>query len=133
LFGIEGREGTYRDADDGELSQSNVEHGRVDSTIRFRMELAPHASGRVCYWIAAGTSLREALYVHKHVTDMEVITHLHETSAYWKEWLRPADRAAERLNPAFKENFLKSVLILKSQIDQHGAIMASTDTTMLNY
>lgn len=133
LFGIEGREGTYRDADDGELSQSNVEHGRVDSTIRFRMELAPHASGRVCYWIAAGTSLREALYVHKHVTDMEVINHLHETSAYWKEWLRPADRAAERLNPAFKENFLKSVLILKSQIDQHGAIMASTDTTMLNY
>lgn len=36
LFGIEGRDGTYRDAEDGELSMSPVKHGRVDSTIRFR-------------------------------------------------------------------------------------------------
>lgn len=33
LFGIEGKEGTYRDADDGKLECNNVEHGRVDSTI----------------------------------------------------------------------------------------------------
>ena len=35
LFGIEGKMGTYCDADDGELTTNNVEHGRVDSTIRF--------------------------------------------------------------------------------------------------
>jgi len=33
LFGIENREGTYRDAEDGDLNANNVEHGRVDSTI----------------------------------------------------------------------------------------------------
>ena len=37
VFGREGREGTYRDADDGELSNSTAEHGRVDSTIRFKL------------------------------------------------------------------------------------------------
>src|SRR5690606_30452971 len=67
LFGIEGREGTYRDAEDGELTSCNVEHGRVDSTLRFQMELEPGASSVVEYWIAAGTSLRDALYVHKSV------------------------------------------------------------------
>lgn len=133
LFGIEGREGTYRDADDGELSGCNVEHGRVDSTLRFRLELAPHASGRVHYWIAAGTSLREALYVHKHIGELTVPNRLQETALYWKEWLAPAKHAAEQMEPAFRDSFLKSALILKSQIDKRGAIMASTDTTMLNY
>lgn len=133
LFGIEGREGTYRDADDGELSMSNVEHGRVDSTLRFRMELAPHSSARVQYWIAAGTSLRDALYVHKHMAETDIPEHLQQVDAFWKEWLKPAKHAGEKIDPEFRDSFLKSVLILKSQIDERGAIMASTDTTMLNY
>ena len=133
LFEIEGREGTYRDADDGELSMCNVEHGRVDSTLRFKMELGPHSSARVQYWIAAGTSLRDALYVHKHMLETSVPEHLEHVEAYWKKWLEPARQVAEKIDPAFQESFLRSVLLLKSQIDERGAIMASTDTTMLNY
>lgn len=133
LFGIEGHEGTYRDADDGELSGCNVEHGRVDSTLRFRMTIEPGASSDVQYWIAAGTSLREALYVHKHVSEKGLQHCLSETEAYWKKWLVPAKAMADKIDPAFRETFVKSALILKSQIDKRGAIMASTDTTMLNY
>lgn len=133
LFGIEGREGTYRDADDGELSSCNVEHGRVDSTIRFKMYIEPHNSAVIDYWIAAGTSLRDALYVHKSMSEVGVESRLEETANDWKKWLEPANRAAEKLDPVFKETFIKSVLILKSQIDKRGATIASTDTTMLNY
>lgn len=133
IFGIEGREGTYRDADDGELSFCNVEHGRVDSTIRFKMELEPHGSGRVYYWVAAGTSLREALYVNRHLSDTDVPTHLHETAMHWQEWLEPAEKASQGISEEFRDSFLKSALIIKSQIDNRGAIMASTDTAMLNY
>src|SRR5690606_11154835 len=38
-YGIEGKEGTFRDAEDGELSGSAVEHGGVDSVIRFACNL----------------------------------------------------------------------------------------------
>ncbi len=133
LFGIEGHEGTYRDADDGELSGCNVEHGRVDSTLRFKMTLEANATSEVHYWIAAGTSLREALYVHKHISEKGVPHALGEVARFWQEWLEPAKVAAGKIDPAYRDNFLKSVLILKSQIDKRGAIMASTDTTMLNY
>lgn len=133
LFGIEGREGTYRDADDGELSGCNVEHGRVDSTLRFKMTLEAGSSREVQYWIAAGTSLREALYVHRHISEKGLLSRLDETALFWKEWLKPAKGAAEKIDSAYRESFLKSVLIVKSQIDKRGAIMASTDTTMLNY
>jgi GH15 family glucan-1,4-alpha-glucosidase len=133
LFGIEGYEGTYRDADDGELSGANVEHGRVDSTLRFQMILDGHASSEVDYWIAAGTSLREALHVHKYISEKGVSQCLTDVARFWQEWLKPAKAAAEKIDPVFHDSFLKSVLILKSQIDKRGAIMASTDTTMLNY
>lgn len=133
LFGIEGREGTYRDADDGELSLCNVEHGRVDSTLRFKMDIDAHAAVQVQYWIAAGTSLRDALSVHKYMREVGINRSLEDVSVFWKEWLKPAKRAADKIDPAFKNSFLKSVLILKSQIDKGGATMASTDTTMLNY
>ena len=133
LFGIEGHEGTYRDADDGELSNSQVERGRVDSTIRFRLEIEALGSARVHYWIAAGTSRREALYVHKQVLDDGLPARLHATADWWYEWMQPARLVAEKIAPEHRQNFLRSVMIIKSQIDKRGAVIASTDTAMLNH
>lgn len=133
LFGIEGREGTYRDADDGELSFGNVEHGRVDSIVRFLMRVPGHSSVRAHYWIAAGTSTREALYVHKQIQEEGVLARLHKTADWWHEWLQPALDIIPRISQSHRETFLRSLMIIKSQIDKRGAIMASTDTSMLNY
>lgn len=133
LFGIEGREGTYRDADDGELSFCTVEHGRVDSTLRFKLHIDPQSSQRVHYWVAAGTSTREALYIHKQIREDGVSKRLHSTAAWWHEWLAPALRISEKIAPEFQESFLRSTMVIKSQIDKRGAVMASTDTAMLNY
>ncbi|HMH69871.1 MAG TPA: glycoside hydrolase family 15 protein [Candidatus Saccharimonadales bacterium] len=133
LFDIEGWEGTYRDADDGELSMGAVEHGRVDSTLRFKLTMGPHDSKRVHYWIAAGTSSREALYIHNQIRRDSVPKRLHDTAAWWREWLEPAVKVAEKIAPEYQDSFLRSVMIIKSQTDKRGAVIASTDTTMLNY
>lgn len=133
LFGIEGHEGTWRDADDGELSMSAVEHGRVDSVLRFKLQVGAHSSQRVHYWIAAGTSTREALYIHKQIKEDGLVKRLHSTATWWREWLAPALRIVEKLDEDAHESFLRSVMIIKSQIDKRGAVMASTDTAMLNY
>lgn len=133
LFGIEGYEGTYRDADDGDLSFSSVEHGRVDSTLRFKLNIGAHSSQRVHYWIAAGTSTREALYIHKQISADGLPKRLHSTADWWRQWLTPATQTAEKLAPEHRDSFLKSVMIIKSQIDKRGAVIASTDTAVLNY
>jgi GH15 family glucan-1,4-alpha-glucosidase len=133
LFGIEGREGTYRDADDGELSFSNVEHGRVDSTIRFLLNIDANSSQRVHYWIAAGTSSREALYIHRQIREDGLLKRLHMTAEWWQKWLEPAVHVAEKIAPEYQESFIRSAMIVKSQIDKRGAVIASTDSTMLNY
>lgn len=133
LFGIEGREGSYRDADDGELSHCNVEHGQVDSVLRFKLDLAAHSSQRVHYWIAAGTSMREALSVHRQVREDGLQQRLSQTAHWWHDWLQPALQASSKIDPDHRDNFIRSVMIIKSQIDKRGAVIASTDTTMLNY
>lgn len=133
LFGIEGREGTYRDAEDGELSGCVVEHGRVDSTLRFKYTIAPHSSVRLHYWVACGTSTREALYIHKQLISQGVHRRLDVTSKWWHKWLEPAKAAAAKIDASHRDSFLRSCMIIKSQIDKRGAVIASTDTTMLNY
>lgn len=133
LFDIEGREGTYRDADDGELSGNSVEHGRVDSTLRFRFVLSAHASGRVRYWIAAGTTTREALHVHRQIANTKISERMEKNAHWWHQWLKPAMKVADKIESAHRETFLRSVLLIKSQIDKRGAVIASTDSAMLNY
>ncbi len=133
LFGIEGREGSHRDADDGELSFSNVEHGRVDSVLRFKLVIAGHSSSRVHYWIAAGTSMREALGYHEQIKKEGLLKRLHHSAEWWRVWLKPTLQTAEKVDPEFRESFIRSAMIIKSQIDSRGAVIASTDTTMLNY
>lgn len=133
VFGIEGREGSYRDADDGELSGNNVDHGKVDSILRFSVTLAAKSSDRIHYWIAAGTSTREALYIHNKIKQQGVQARLHRTANWWQEWLEPAHVVAEKLPEEYRESFIQSVMIIKSQIDKRGAVIASTDSSILNY
>lgn len=133
VFGIEGKEGTFRDAEDGELSMSHVEHGRVDSVLRFRLTLGAHESGRVYYWIAAGTSMRDALSAHKMLCNDGVNARMHATLRWWQHWLEPAEQVIDRLHEKYHDDFRRSLMIMKSHIDSRGAVIASTDSAMLNY
>ena len=59
-YGIENKAGTYIDAEDGELSNNAVEHGGVDSVIRFCANFEPKSSKLLNYWIIASSSQSDA-------------------------------------------------------------------------
>jgi len=133
LFGIEGHEGSFRDAEDGKLEGNNVEHGRVDSVIGFTLNIGAKSSERVHYWISAGMSIREALYIHKQVDDEGMMKRLHLTADWWHKWLEPVLQVAPNVPKDHQQLFINSMMIMKSQMDKRGATIASTDSTMLNY
>jgi GH15 family glucan-1,4-alpha-glucosidase len=133
LFGYEGKKGTYCDAEDGELGLNSVEHGRVDSTVRFKINVEANSSQRAHYWIAAGTSTQEAISIHKKIQADSAMSNLRRTADWWNEWFEPTYAVIDKIAPNHRNTFLQSVMIIKSQIDKHGAIIASTDTSMLNY
>lgn len=133
LFGIEGRQGTFYDAIDGELTMNDVEHGRVDSTIRFKLQVGANSSQRVQYWVAAGKSNHEAIKLHKQMQHEGALYYMKQTADWWNDWLKPTFAIVNKIPENHRYMFLQSIMIIKSQIDKRGAIIASTDTSMLNY
>lgn len=133
LFGIEGREGTFRDAEDGNLYPNNVEHGRVDSTIGFNLDIAAKSSARVQYWIAVGPSIEQALIINTKLRQNGVLKKMSRTADWWHEWLELTKTTTDKLDPKYRTTFIESMMIIKSQIDKRGAIIASTDASLLNY
>lgn len=132
LFGIEGHEGTYKDAEDGQLANNTVEHGRVDSTIGFTMSIQAHGSKRVYYWITAATTTQDAVALHDTIQEKKnAIQRLLATNAWWADWLKPAQSVAAHLPEEFQASFITSVLLIKSHISHNGAVIASTDSTLL--
>lgn len=132
LFGIEGHEGTYRDAEDGVLANNSVEHGRVDSIIGFTLSIQPHGSKRVYYWITAATSTQEAIVLHDTIQEKKnAVQRLLATNAWWTDWLKPALATAQHIPEEFRDSFITSVLLIKSHISHNGAVIASTDSTLL--
>jgi len=47
LMGIEGKEGTWKDAEDGQLERNAIEHGSVDSVIQFNLNLISNGEDTV--------------------------------------------------------------------------------------
>jgi len=133
LHGIEGRLGTYEDADDGELSNNNVEHGRVDSTIRFSLSIDGQSQSDVNYWIAAGASREDALTAHKLYQNGGLNERLEATQEHWHQWSEVSKSSLNLIEGEFRADALKSLLIVKSHIDKRGAVIASADSEMLNY
>lgn len=125
--------GTYRDAEDGELSSNNVEHGTVDSVIGFSQHLEAHGSSRVTYWIAAAKTQQAAIDLHRSIREQGVFERIKVTHEYWQQWLAPAEKTIAQMPEELRTSVRKSLLVLKTHIDKHGAVIASTDTTMKNY
>lgn len=133
VFGIEGKDGTFRDAEDGELSGNAVEHGQVDSCIRINLDIEPHGSGRVNYWVACGKTLKNTTNLHKAIVHDTIHHRQQVTAASWHFWLDKSAELRGQIPHGYKEAFTKSLLLVKSHCDSRGGIIASTDTAMLNY
>lgn len=124
LFG-DGRDGTWRDADDGELSGSSSSLGQVDSTIRFSMTIGGMSSRRVHYWLAASSSVRGAIKLHREIKKVGVYKSVELTTDWWRKWLAPSLKVGERLSPSYRRSFAESLMLVRSQIDRRGAIITN--------
>lgn len=133
VYGIEGKEGTWRDAEDGILSGNAVEHGSVDSVMGFNLQLEAHGSKRVTYWVTAGLEHREAIHIFKRIRIEGVHKRMLKTSDSWRKWLQPVNNYLYHVDAEFADPLVKSLMIIKAHIDKRGAVIAATDTTMRNY
>lgn len=132
-YQFEGKEGSYKDAEDGVLTKNAVEHGSVDSVIRFCASCESNKKSRIYYWIAAGKSLDEAYELNDMVLRKTPEGILHSTESYWQAWLNTQPIHAEPLTKKQKRLFDTSLFILRSHFDKGGSVIASADSEMIEY
>lgn len=133
LAGIEGHEGSFRDAEDGELSGNAVEHGSVDSVMRIVLDLTSGATSDVYYFATASTSMNDALQLSDTIKQSDIEDRFAVTTRFWKEWMEKTEGVSKQLPQKYRDSFRKSLLIMKTHADKRGAVIASLDTQMLNY
>jgi GH15 family glucan-1,4-alpha-glucosidase len=131
--GIEGKEGTFRDAEDGELSGSLVEHGGVDSVIRLQLQLAGSGSRRVDYWTVACDSQHDAEMIHKNILAKGLAARQESTRQSYAEWMSRATANLDAIEPRYQSLYKKSLLVVKAHMDNHGGVIASADSSIYNY
>ena len=133
LFGIEGKEGTYLDANDGVLEKNPIEHGSVDSVLGLSFSILGNKSNDAYYWIVCGKSIPEV-----HTLDELVLSDSPErliatTEAYWHAWLDKEKTDLSLLAPELQTLYKRSLMVMRVHADNHGGIIASSDTDMLHH
>ncbi|MBP7842397.1 glycoside hydrolase family 15 protein [Candidatus Woesebacteria bacterium] len=132
-YQFEGKEGSYRDAEDGSLSKNAVEHGSVDSVVRFCTSCENKKKTRIYYWISAGKSLDEAYELNDMVLRKTPEGMLHSTESYWTAWLSTRSEETKILKKEHKKLFDTSLFVLRSHFDVGGSVIASADSEMIEY
>jgi GH15 family glucan-1,4-alpha-glucosidase len=126
--GANGAEGTWRDAEDGELGGNPIAQGSVDSTLGISLTVPARGAAEADYWMAAGRNFREVSTIDRVVRDKSPGALVSRTHHYWHLWVGKEQRGLADLSPLLVERYNQSLLIIRTQIDHGGAITAANDT-----
>lgn len=130
---VPGREGTWKDAEDGELSGNPISWGSADSTIGIWLQLPSGGKAEAFYWVAAGTLYHEVAQLNHEVIEKTPIALIKRTSNYWEAWVQKGSRSFGDLPKTVTDIFNRSLLILRTQIDNRGAIIAANDSDIVRF
>jgi len=126
-----GLEGTWRDAEDGVLSKNPVDHGSVDSCVGFEVQLTAKGQESLYYWIAVGHTLVEARELNHYIIERRPQHLLETTKDFWRAWVDMYKFEFLDLSDHVVELFKTSLLIIRTHVDNRGAIIASADSDFL--
>ena len=120
-------EGTWRDAEDGLLGRNPIAQGSVDSTVGFNLTVPPNGKANLVYWLAAGRTYSEVAGLDDRIRTSRPQRMIDRTEAYWKMFgdIRRPD--LEEIDEDIRDLFVRSLLVVRTQIDDGGGIIAAND------
>ena len=131
--GFHGAEGTWRDAEDGHLQGNAIAQGAVDSTVSHHINIEAEGERTVYMAIIAGESRDELIELHKWLLKMGPQGVLDRTGAYWRLWVGGTNINFGNLPAKVVEIFKRSLLVVRTQIDNNGAICAANDSDIMQF
>ncbi|MBI5248743.1 MAG: glycoside hydrolase family 15 protein [Desulfomonile tiedjei] len=131
--GMGGLEGTFRDAEDGALSGNAIAQGSVDSVICLSMVVAGVSNSKAYFWLAVGESWHQVRVLDTIVKEKGPELLIARTADYWRIWVRKQPLRLDLLPEPVSELYLRSLLILRTQMDWQGGIIAGNDSDIIRF
>jgi oligosaccharide amylase len=128
-----GKQGTWKDAEDGNLQGNPVAQGSVDSTISFKLEIQPNSANTLYYWIACSKDLTQLKNLDSKIKKTGVEQLLLETENYWSAWINKQNIFTINLPREVTRLLKTSLLIMRSHVDNNGGIISSCDSDILQF
>jgi len=131
---VGGAQGTWRDAEDGELGNNPIEQGSVDMTLALKLGRLPQGQAATGYqWLIAARNLTDLQTVADVITLRGPEAFLERTRSYWTAWVNKEERGFADLSPQIADLYRRSLLVVRTQIDSGGAVLAANDTDIIKF
>jgi len=129
-----GSQGTWRDAEDGVLERNPIAQGSVDGTIALHLStLEAQASGDAYHWMTVGSDLSAVVELDSMLRGRGPQVFLTRTANYWHSWVNKETQDFADLSPELVSLYKCSLLVLHTQIDAGGAIVAANDADVEHF
>ena len=124
---------TINDANDGLLNKNPIAQGQVDSIISVELDIEPNSEECIFYWICCGKDFDDIAKLNTFVLKCGPQKLMDEISASWLDFAAKCKIDLGCLEKEIANEFKKSILIIRTHIDNHGAIIAATDSDNLQF
>ena len=121
-----------KDIESGSLNDNSIAQGDVQSAMSIKVSLEADSSEKVYYWINTGKDLDEVLELNEEVEE-RIEDFFDQTEMCWRGFVGGLDSRLEDLDQHIREQFKRSVLVVRGQTNDNGAITAANDSSNLEF
>jgi GH15 family glucan-1,4-alpha-glucosidase len=129
----QGMEGTWRDAEDGELANTTIDQGSVDSTVGIHCAVRPTKETEVTLWLCMGKSLEEVAELQQMTLEEGAERLQRNCHNYWKSWVMTTQREFGSLSGPLVDLYNRSLLLIRLHADNRGGIVAAADSDIMAF
>jgi oligosaccharide amylase len=126
-------EGTWRDAEDGTLGENPVAQGSIDSVASIEVIVPSLGSADAYFWLAAGFRFDDVRILHREVIERRPERIIDRIGRFWSFWVHDQSPQLSALPEKVAALYEQSLLILRTQIDDGGAILAANDSDIFQF
>lgn len=126
-------EGTWRDAEDGQLGRNPIAQGSVDGTVELELNVPANGTAVGWFWVCFGRSLPDIKKLEQKVRGASPHALLQRTYNYWLQWLGQERHDLKLLDAEMASFYKRSLLIIRTNMDNRGAIIAANDSDIMKF
>ena len=126
------KDSALRQIESENLKRNPIARGEIDSAVAYYTELKPSEEKTFYYYLIAGHSFDDLEEKQSRMLKEGIEHFIEETEIFHKSWLKEQKKLKDSINGKIKELYNRSLHIIKAHMDNHGAIIASADSSIFH-